>query len=98
MSPAAAARLKGMSSVTGQISISLDGFVARPNQSLEKPDRRGRDAPARVGVQDAELARAAGVAGRRGQRLEQNVGDPTLEPVEVVASPAVTHVRYRVVR
>jgi hypothetical protein len=26
------------------------------------------------------------------------VGDPTLEPVAVVASPAVTHVSYRVVR
>jgi dihydrofolate reductase len=33
-----------------------------------------------------------------GERLLQDVGDPTLEPVEVVASPAVTHVKYRVVR
>jgi dihydrofolate reductase len=33
-----------------------------------------------------------------GERLLENVGDPTLEPVEVMASPAVTHVRYRVVR
>jgi dihydrofolate reductase len=33
-----------------------------------------------------------------GERLLENVGDPTLEPVEVVASPAVTHVKYRVVR
>ena len=33
-----------------------------------------------------------------GERLLENVGDPTLEPVEVIASPAVTHVRYRVVR
>jgi dihydrofolate reductase len=32
-----------------------------------------------------------------GERLLQNVGDPTLEPVKVVASPAVTHVKYRVV-
>jgi dihydrofolate reductase len=31
-----------------------------------------------------------------GERLLVNVGDPTLEPVEVIASPAVTHVRYRV--
>ena len=30
-------RPKGMSKVTGQISISLDGFVAGPNQSLENP-------------------------------------------------------------
>jgi dihydrofolate reductase len=31
-----------------------------------------------------------------GERLLEDVGDPTLEPVEVIASPAVTHVRYRV--
>jgi len=31
-----------------------------------------------------------------GERLLDGVGDPALEPVEVVASPAVTHVRYRV--
>jgi dihydrofolate reductase len=31
-----------------------------------------------------------------GARLLENVGDPKLEPVEVVASPTVTHVRYRV--
>ena len=31
-----------------------------------------------------------------GERLLENVGDPTLEPVNVVASPGVTHVKYRV--
>jgi dihydrofolate reductase len=31
-----------------------------------------------------------------GERLLEDVGDPMLEPVEVIASPAVTHVRYRV--
>jgi dihydrofolate reductase len=33
-----------------------------------------------------------------GERLLEDVGDPTLEPVKVVGSPAVTHVKYRVVR
>jgi dihydrofolate reductase len=33
-----------------------------------------------------------------GERLLEGVGDPTLEPVEVVASPAVTHIKYRVLR
>ena len=33
-----------------------------------------------------------------GERLLDGVGDPTLEPVKVVDSPAVTHVKYRVVR
>jgi dihydrofolate reductase len=33
-----------------------------------------------------------------GERLLENVGNPTLEPVKVIASPAVTHIKYRVVR
>jgi dihydrofolate reductase len=33
-----------------------------------------------------------------GERLLENVGDPELEPVEAIGSPAVTHVRYRVLR
>jgi dihydrofolate reductase len=33
-----------------------------------------------------------------GARLLENVGEPKLEPVKVVESPAVTHVKYRVVR
>lgn len=33
-----------------------------------------------------------------GERLLEDVGDPTLEPIGVVTSPAVTHVKYRVVR
>jgi dihydrofolate reductase len=33
-----------------------------------------------------------------GERLLENVGDPELEPVDVVASPTVTHIRYRVSR
>ena len=33
-----------------------------------------------------------------GERLLEIAGAPTLQPVEVVSSPAVTHVKYRVVR
>jgi dihydrofolate reductase len=33
-----------------------------------------------------------------GERLLENVGDPRLEIVKTVGSPAVTHVKYRVVR
>ena len=33
-----------------------------------------------------------------GERLLENVGHPKLEPVKVVESPAVTHVKYRLVR
>lgn len=31
-----------------------------------------------------------------GERLLEDVGDPILEPVKVIASPAVTHVKYRI--
>jgi dihydrofolate reductase len=31
-----------------------------------------------------------------GERLLQDVGDPVLEPVEVISSPAVTHLKYRI--
>jgi dihydrofolate reductase len=31
-----------------------------------------------------------------GERLLEHVGDPRLEPIDVIASPAATHVKYRV--
>jgi dihydrofolate reductase len=33
-----------------------------------------------------------------GERLLEDVGDPVLRPIKVVASPAVTHIKYRVVK
>jgi len=33
-----------------------------------------------------------------GERLLEDVGHPVLEPVKVIASPAVTHIKYRVAR
>jgi hypothetical protein len=33
-----------------------------------------------------------------GERLRDDVGAPTLDQVEVRASPVVTHVRHRIVR
>ncbi|TMC30902.1 MAG: dihydrofolate reductase [Chloroflexi bacterium] len=176
-----------MSSVTCQISISLDGFVAGPNQSLENPIGEGgmrlhqwlfetdswhklqghaggahtvdsevvdglfQNVGAYImgrhmfgggrggttfnfvtdGIDSAlEQARLAGgakdivVAGGAhtvqqfiaaglldelylhivpivlgaGERLLENVGDPMLKPNDVIASPAVTHVRYRIGR
>jgi dihydrofolate reductase len=34
----------------------------------------------------------------KGERLLENVGEPRMTPVEVIASPTVTHVRYRIER
>jgi dihydrofolate reductase len=33
-----------------------------------------------------------------GERLLEDVGDPVLEPVNVVASPTVTHIKYRIIK
>lgn len=33
-----------------------------------------------------------------GERLLDNVGHPKLKPVKVIASPAVTHIKYRILR
>ena len=33
-----------------------------------------------------------------GERLLVDVGDPVLDPIKVVPSPAVTHIKYRIVR
>jgi dihydrofolate reductase len=41
MSPAPARRLVGMSTVTAQISMSLDGYVAGPEQTEQDPIGRG---------------------------------------------------------
>jgi|GEM_PF-6770364 len=53
-----------MTNVTSQPSISLDGYVAGPNQSIDDP----------IAIESA------------------------LEQAKVIASPAVTRCRYRVVR
>jgi dihydrofolate reductase len=33
-----------------------------------------------------------------GERLLEDVGDPVLEPIKVIASPAVTHIKYRIAK
>ncbi len=33
-----------------------------------------------------------------GERLLEDVGDPVLQPIKVVASPAVTHIKYRITK
>ncbi len=50
----------------------------------------------RAGLLDELFLHIVPVVLGSGERLLEHVGDPTLVPIEVVASPAVTHVRYRV--
>ena len=52
----------------------------------------------RAGVLDELHLHVVPVLLGAGARLLEDVGDPALEPGEVVATPAATHVRYRVVR
>ena len=51
----------------------------------------------RAGLLDELYLHIAPVLLGAGERLFDEVGDPTFEPVKVVASPAATHVKYRVV-
>jgi dihydrofolate reductase len=52
----------------------------------------------RAGLLDELYLHTVPVILGAGERLLDNVGDPTLEPINVIASPAVTHIRYRIVR
>lgn len=52
----------------------------------------------RAGLLDEMYLHIVPITLGAGERLLDGVGDRVFEPVQVVASPSVTHVRYRVVR
>jgi dihydrofolate reductase len=52
----------------------------------------------RAGLLDELYLHIVPVVLAAGERLLENVGDPTLEPISVIASPAVTHIKYRIIR
>ena len=70
----------------GDQDVSIAGGAATVNQYLT------------AGLLDELYLHIAPVVLGGGERLFVGVGDPKLEPVEVVHSPAATHVRYRVAR
>ena len=115
------------------ISISLDGFVAGPNQTLDQPLGEGGDhlhnwllplatlqARAAAGDKDVGVAGGASVTQQYlaaglldefqihvapmllggGVRLFDGLphGQIELECIRVIESPAVTHLKYRVVK
>ena len=84
----------GMSKVRSHISISVDGFVAGPNQTLEEPLGRAGEQLHEWALATAGWREHHGLEG--GERGPDS--DVIVEPVEVVASPAATHIRYRVGR
>jgi dihydrofolate reductase len=70
----------------GDLDVSIAGGASAINQYLG------------AGLLDELHLHVVPVILGTGERLFEDVGDPALEPVEVVASPAATHVKYRVVR
>ena len=109
-----------MSIVTCDLAVSVDSYVAGPNQSSDNPigegglrlhewhfDPKGVD---KAITEEWQTDVGAYIMGRNmfgggdGAWDEtwtgwwgEDVGDPKLDPITVVASPAVTHVKYRVV-
>jgi dihydrofolate reductase len=70
----------------GQRDVAIAGGASTVQQYL------------RAGLLDELYLHIAPVLLGSGERLLDDVGDPRLEQVKVVASPVVTHVKYRVVR
>ncbi|SDJ49464.1 RibD C-terminal domain-containing protein [Frankineae bacterium MT45] len=68
----------------GDRDVSIAGGAATVQQFL------------RAGLLDELYLHIAPVLLGGGERLLENVGDLRLEPIKVVASPAVTHIKYRV--
>ena len=66
----------------------------RGRSSPAAPPRSGRRSAA--GVLDEIVLDVAPVLLGGGERLLDGVADPGLTPVEVIASPLATHIRYRV--
>ncbi len=73
-------------SVAGDQNVAIAGGANAVQQFLA------------AGLLDELYLHIAPVLLGSGERLLENVGDPALEPVKVVASPTVTHVKYRIVR
>jgi dihydrofolate reductase len=70
----------------GDGAVSIAGGAATVRQYLA------------AGLLDELYLHIAPVLLGAGERLLKDVGDPLLEPVKVIASPAVTHIKYRVGR
>jgi dihydrofolate reductase len=80
------AALEQARAAAGERDVSIAGGASTVRQYL------------RAGLLDELYLHIAPVILGGGERLLEDVGDPALEQVKVVASPLVTHVKYRVVR
>lgn len=80
------AALDAAQAAAGDLDVGIAGGASAVRQYL------------RAGLLDELYLHIAPVLLGAGERLLEDVGDPVLEPVQVIASPRATHVRYRVVR
>jgi dihydrofolate reductase len=78
--------LEQAKAAAGELDVSIAGGASAVNQYLA------------AGLLDELHLHVVPIVLGAGARLHEDVGNPRLEPVDVVASPAVTHVRYRVAR
>ena len=78
--------MKQAQAAAGDQKVSIAGGASAVRQFLA------------AGLLDELYLHIAPVILGAGERLLEDVGDPVLEPVKVVASPAVTHIEYRVRR
>ena len=70
--------------VAGDLDVAIAGGASTVNQYLA------------AGLLDEVYLHLVPIVLGGGERLLVGVGDPKLEPVEVIPSPAATHIRYRV--
>jgi dihydrofolate reductase len=80
------AALEQARAAAGDLDVSIAGGASTVNQYLA------------AGLLDELYLHVSGVLLGSGARLFDDVGDATFEPIEVVASPTVTHIKYRVAR
>jgi dihydrofolate reductase len=80
------AALEAARAAAGEQDVAVAGGASTVNQYLA------------AGLLDELYLHVAPRVLGGGERLFVDVGTPTFEPVKVVASPAATHVKYRVVR
>jgi dihydrofolate reductase len=81
-----ASALKQAQAAAGDRIVSIAGGASAINQYLA------------AGSLDEMYLHIVPILLGAGERLLEDAGDPVLEPVEVVASPTVTHIKYRVVK
>jgi dihydrofolate reductase len=81
-----ASALEQAKAVAGEVLVSIAGGASTVRQYLA------------AGSLDELYLHIVPVILAAGERRLEDIGDPVLEPVKMVASPAVTHIKYRIAK